>query len=76
MSLYLLWRTLSLGQSTGLEVDDDEMEELVDELPDLQREQQQMEAEELSSEEEGREDIPISLIKEKLRKWGENAKFY
>ena len=75
MSLYLLWRTLSLGKSTGLEVDDDEMEELVDELPDLQREQQQMAAKELSSE-EGREDIPISLIKEKLRKWGENAKFY
>ena len=62
----------------GLEVDNDNVKELVEdhntelmmeEFTDLQREQQQMAAEELSSEEEeGREDIPISPIKKMLGK--------
>ena len=52
---------LSLGKSMGLEVDGDNMEELVEnhnteltteELQDLQMEQQQMAAKELSLEEE------------------------
>ncbi|XP_054568220.1 uncharacterized protein LOC114233609 [Eptesicus fuscus] len=68
----------------GLEVDDDDGEELVEdhntdltteELQDLQKEQQQTAAEELSSEEEGREDFPTSLIKEMLGKWGEMQSF-
>ncbi|KAK1327547.1 hypothetical protein QTO34_013049 [Cnephaeus nilssonii] len=74
---------VSLGKSMGLEVDDDDVEELVEdhsteltteELQDLQREQQQPAAEERSSE-EGREDIPTSLIKGMLGKWGEMQSF-
>ena len=59
---------VSLGKSMGLDMDDD-VEELVgypntelitNELQDLPREQQQMAAEKLSSEEGvGREDIPM-----------------
>lgn len=74
-----------LGKSMGLEVDDDDMEELLEghktELntknsKDLQGEQQEMAAEELSSrEEEGREDILTSLIKELFGKWGEMKHF-
>ncbi|XP_014392726.1 PREDICTED: tigger transposable element-derived protein 1-like isoform X2 [Myotis brandtii] len=74
---------VSLGKSMGLEVDDDDVEELVEdhnteltteELQDLQKEQQQPAAEEHSSE-EGREDIPTSLIKGMLGKWGEMQSF-
>ncbi|XP_059558184.1 tigger transposable element-derived protein 1-like isoform X1 [Myotis daubentonii] len=74
---------VSLGKCMGLEVDDDDVEELVEdhnteltteELQDLQREQQQPAAEEPSSE-GGREDIPTSLIKGMLGKWGEMQSF-
>ncbi|XP_016070266.1 PREDICTED: tigger transposable element-derived protein 1-like [Miniopterus natalensis] len=76
---------VSLGKSLGLEVDGGDVEELVgdhstelttEELQDLQREQQQTAAEVLSSEEEkGREDVPTSLIKGMLGKWGEMQSF-
>ena len=72
---------VSLDKFMDLEVDDDDIEELVEahnteltteELPDLQRKQQQMAVEGLSwEEEEGREGITTSLIKEMLRKRGE-----
>ena len=66
---------VSLGKSMGLGMDGDDVEELAEahstaltteELPDLQREQQLEAAEELSSEEEGREAIPPSLIRKCL----------
>ena len=66
---------VSLGKSMGLGMDGDDVEELAEahstaltteEFPDLQREQQLEAAEELSSEEEGREAIPPSLIRKCL----------
>nr|KAF6463386.1 tigger transposable element derived 1 [Molossus molossus] len=74
---------VTLGKAMGLEVDGEDVEDLVEdhstelttgELQDLQREQRQMAAEELSSE-EGREDVPTSLIKGMLGKWGEMQNF-
>ena len=74
---------VSLGKSMGLEVDGDDVEALVEdhntelpteELQDLQREQPQMAAEELSLEVEEKEDIPTSLSRKCLGN-GENANF-
>lgn len=76
---------MTLGKSMWLAVDNDNVQELVEdhntelmmeEFTDLQKEQQQMAAEELASEqEEGREDIPTSLMKEMLGKLGEIQNF-
>ncbi|CAH2295703.1 Hypothetical predicted protein [Pelobates cultripes] len=67
---------VSLGKSMGLEENDEDMEKLVknhqteltiEKHQNLQREQQQMAFEELSSEEEAeeeRENVPNALIKE------------
>ncbi|XP_025099953.1 tigger transposable element-derived protein 1-like [Pomacea canaliculata] len=66
---------VSLGQSIGLEVDNDDVEELVEEhdneltteeLQHLQAEQEKNLAENISSEreEEGKEEFPSSMIKE------------
>lgn len=72
---------VTLGHDLGLEVDGSDVEELVqehceelttDELLKLQAEQQQKVIEDLSSEEEGREDTPTlssSEIKEILMMW-------
>ncbi|KAK1332815.1 LOW QUALITY PROTEIN: hypothetical protein QTO34_006346 [Cnephaeus nilssonii] len=68
---------VSLSKSMGLEVDDDDGKEMLEdltteltteELQDLQREQQETATEELSSEAEGREHIPTSLILQMLGK--------
>lgn len=74
-----------LGKSMGLDVEDDDVEELVgdhntepttEELQDLQREKQLPVAGELfTQEEEGKEDTPASLIKEILGKWEEMQSF-
>ncbi|XP_067135000.1 tigger transposable element-derived protein 1-like [Centruroides vittatus] len=76
---------VSIGQSIGLEVDNEDIEELVEdhsteltteELEHLQNEQQRILAEDMSSgEEEGKEDIPSSVIKEICAKWGDVQAF-
>ncbi|XP_028668446.1 tigger transposable element-derived protein 1-like [Erpetoichthys calabaricus] len=73
---------VSLGQNMGLEVDNNDVEELVEEhsneltteeLQHLQAEQEKNLAEDMSSEgeEEGKEEVPSSVIKEMCAKWGE-----
>lgn len=73
---------VSLGQNMGLEMDNDDVEELVEEhsneltteeLQHLQAEQEKNLAEDMSSEgeEEGKEEVPSSVIKEMCAKWGE-----
>ncbi|XP_028656937.1 tigger transposable element-derived protein 1-like [Erpetoichthys calabaricus] len=73
---------VSLSQSMGLEVDNNDVEELVEEhsneltteeLQHLQAEQEKNLAEDMSSEgeEEGKEEVPSSVIKEMCAKWGE-----
>ncbi|XP_028665299.1 tigger transposable element-derived protein 1-like [Erpetoichthys calabaricus] len=73
---------VSLGQNMGLEVDNNDFEELVEEhsneltteeLQHLQAEQENNLAEDMSSEgeEEGKEEVPSSVIKEMCAKWGE-----
>lgn len=76
---------VSLGKIMGLEVSDDDIEELVEEhstelsteeLKLLQKEQQKRVLQEMSSEEEeGREDVPCAFIKEMCAKWGEVKNF-
>ncbi|XP_067143112.1 tigger transposable element-derived protein 1-like [Centruroides vittatus] len=71
---------VSIEQSIGLEVDNEDIGELVEdhstvltteELEHLQNEQQRILAEDMSSrEEEGKEDISSSVIKEICAKWG------
>jgi len=77
--------TVSLGKNMGLEVNNADVEELLEEhteelsteeLEQLQKQLQKAIVEEMSSEEEeGREDIPTSLIHEICAKWGEVLSF-
>ena len=72
---------MSVGKSLGLEIDNDDVEELLDEhqaeltteeLLRLQNEQKKMLEEEMSSEEEeARKDAPTSEIKQMCSKWTE-----
>ena len=76
---------VSVGQSMGLEMDNDDVEELLEELSaeltteelvHLQNEQKKTLVEEMSSgEEDAREDVPTSLIQEMCRKWGDLRSF-
>lgn len=76
---------VSLGKNMGLEVNNEDVEELVEdhknelsteELEQLQEQQQKAIVEEMSSEEEiVREDVPCSLIREICAKWGEVQNF-
>ena len=76
---------VSLGKSMGLELNAEDVEELVEEhrtelsteeLPDLQKEQQQIVAEEISSgEEEGKGEASTARIKEMHGKWVEVQNF-
>ena len=71
---------MSLGKSMGLEVDDEDVEELVEEnraelstkkLQELQKKQQQTVAEEISSGEKGEGRKSTVLVKEMRGKWVE-----
>ena len=72
---------VSLGKNMGLEVNSEDVEELLEdhkdelsmeELEQLQKQLQKAIVEEMSSEEEeGRDDVPTSLIREICAKWGE-----
>ena len=76
---------VSLGKNMGLEVNNEDVEELLEdhrdelsteELAQLQKQLQKAIVEEISSEEEeGREDVPASLIREICAKWGEVLSF-
>lgn len=76
---------VSLGKNMGLEVNNEDVEELLEdhkdelsteELEQLQKQLQKAIVEEMSSEEEeGREDVPTSLICEICAKWGEVKSF-
>jgi len=76
---------VSLGKNMGLEINNEDMEALLDdhkdalnmeELEQLQKQLQKAIVEEMSSEEEeGREDVPTSLIHEICAKWGEVQSF-
>ena len=69
----------------GLEVNNEDVEELLEdhkdelsmeELEQLQKQLQKAIVEEMSSEEEeGRDDVPTSLIREICAKWGEVQSF-
>ena len=74
---------VSLGKNIGLEVNNEDVEELLEdhkdelsmeELEQLQKQLQKATVEEMSSE-EGREDVPTSLIREICAKWGEVQSF-
>jgi len=76
---------VSLGKNMGLEVNNEDVEELLEdhkdelsteELERLQKQLQKATVEEISSEEEEeREDVPTSLIREICAKWGEVQSF-
>ncbi|XP_050724716.1 tigger transposable element-derived protein 1-like isoform X2 [Eriocheir sinensis] len=76
---------VSLGKDMGLEVNREDVEELleghknelsVEEMEQLQKHQQEAILEEMSSEEEeGREDVPSSLIRKICATWGEVQSF-
>ena len=76
---------VSLGKNIGLEVNIEDVEELledhkdelsVEELEQLKKLLQKTIVEEMSSQgEEGREDVPTSLIHEICTKWGEVRSF-
>ena len=76
---------VSLGKNMGLEVNNEDVEELLEddkdelsteELEQLQKQLQKAMVEEMSwEEEEGREDVPTALIREICAKWGEVQSF-
>jgi len=76
---------VSLGKNIGLEVNNEDVEELLEdhkdelsteELEQLQKQLQKVIEEEMSSEEEkGREDVSTSLSREICAKWGEVQSF-
>ena len=83
MKILLLSMILCLGKNMGLEVNNEDVEELLEdhkdelsmeELEQLQKQLQKAIVEEMSSE-EGREDVPTSLISEICAKWGEVQSF-